>query len=146
MTAQPWGLLHLDSEIFKVIIHLESAITNKHIIMHQSNYNQIWYKDVLRIPKLILITCKKNISCSKLLLLQSLNYLGWNILLTRVVYLMIDTYNYFIILRFVHSISPFNVGDHSFSTYAKFSKKVTFATPWYAHVRYFYENFAYVLN
>ena len=89
---------------------------------------------------------QKNISCSKLLLLQSLNYLGWNILLTRVVYLMIDTYNYFVILRFVHSISPFNVGDHSFSTYARFSKKVTFATPWYAHVRYFYENFTYVLN
>ena len=25
--------------------------------------------------------------------------------------------------------------DHSFSTYAKFSEKLTFLTPWYAHVR-----------
>ena len=27
------------------------------------------------------------------------------------------------------------MGDHSFSTYAKFSKKLLFLTPWYAHVR-----------
>ena len=25
--------------------------------------------------------------------------------------------------------------DHSFKTYAKFSKKLTFLTPWYGHVR-----------
>ena len=30
---------------------------------------------------------------------------------------------------------PFSGWDHSFSTYAKFSKKLTFLTPLYAHVR-----------
>ena len=33
----------------------------------------------------------------KLILLQSFDSLGWNALLTGVVYLMIDTFNYFII-------------------------------------------------
>ena len=45
--------------------------------------------------------------------------------------------------------------DHPFSTYAKFSEKLTFVTPRYAHVRVrimgvrnvsFSENFAYVVN
>ena len=44
---------------------------------------------------------------------------------------------------------------HPFSTYTKFSEKLTFLTPWYAHIRVrirevrnvsFSENFAYVLN
>ena len=35
--------------------------------------------------------------------------------------------------------------DHSFSTYAKFSEKLTFLTSWYANVR-FSENCAYVLT
>ena len=44
---------------------------------------------------------------------------------------------------------------HPLSTYIKFSEKLTFLTPWYAHVRCAYqevksvsfsENFAYVLN
>lgn len=39
----------------------------------------------------------KNIYSSKLKLLQSLYCLGSNILLTRVVYLMINTYNSFLI-------------------------------------------------
>ena len=39
----------------------------------------------------------KNIYCSKLKLLQSLYCLGSNILLRRVVYLVINTYNSFII-------------------------------------------------
>ena len=29
----------------------------------------------------------------------------------------------------------YKIGDHSFSTYAKFSEKLIFLTPWYAHVR-----------
>ena len=29
----------------------------------------------------------------------------------------------------------FLLGGHPFSTYAKFSEKLTFLTPWYAHVR-----------
>ena len=36
---------------------------------------------------------EKYIHCSKLMPLQSFHCLGWNILLTGVVYLMIDTYN-----------------------------------------------------
>ena len=36
------------------------------------------------------------------------------------------------------------VRDHLFSTYAKFSEKLTFLIPWYAHVRTW--KFAYVLN
>ena len=37
---------------------------------------------------------------------------------------------------------------HRLSTYAKFSEKLTFLTPWYAEVKNvnFSENFAYVLN
>ena len=35
-----------------------------------------------------------------------------------------------------------SIRHHSFSTKAKFSKKLTFFNPWHAHV----ENFAYVLN
>ena len=43
---------------------------------------------------------------------------------------------------------------HSFSTYAKFSEKLKFDIPWYAHVTHiqgvgnvsFTEDFAYVLN
>ena len=37
---------------------------------------------------------------------------------------------------------------HSFSTYAKFSEKLTFLTPWYEHARNFdfSENFASALN
>ena len=46
------------------------------------------------------------------------------------------------------------IRDHSFSRYAKFSKKLAFLTPWYADVRVyqgvrnvsFPGNFAYVLN
>ena len=46
-------------------------------------------------------------------------------------------------------------GDHPLSTYAKFSEKLTFLSPWYAHVLvrirglemfFFSENVAYVLN
>ena len=33
----------------------------------------------------------------------------------------------------------------TFSTYSTFSEKLTFLTPWYAHIRT-YEHFAYVLN
>ena len=42
----------------------------------------------------------------------------------------------------------YSARDHSFSTYAKFSEKVTFLTPWYAHQQRVrnVENFAYVLN
>ena len=29
----------------------------------------------------------------------------------------------------------FLLGDHSFSVYAQFSKKLTFLTPWYPHIR-----------
>ena len=39
--------------------------------------------------------------------------------------------------------------DHSFSTYARFSEKVTFLTPWYASGGKkckFFENIAYALN
>ena len=36
--------------------------------------------------------------------------------------------------------------DHPLSTYAKFFEKLTFLTPWYAHVVSFSENFAHVLN
>ena len=40
--------------------------------------------------------------------------------------------------------------DHPFSTYASFSEKLTFLTPWYAHVLIrkasFSESFADVLN
>ena len=31
--------------------------------------------------------------------------------------------------------NKYKIGDHSFSTYAKFSEKLIFLTPWYAHVR-----------
>ena len=36
-----------------------------------------------------------------------------------------------------------SVRDYSLSKYAKFSEKLAFLTPWYAHVR---ENFADLLN
>ena len=36
--------------------------------------------------------------------------------------------------------------DHSFSTFAKFSKKLTFLNPWYARNVSFSGNFANVLN
>ena len=36
-----------------------------------------------------------------------------------------------------------SVRDYSLSTYAEFSEKLAFLTPWYAHLR---ENFAYLLN
>ena len=56
-----------------------------------------------------------------------------------------------------HSVTAINfhpslilcaIRDHLFSTYAKFSEKLIFHTPWYAHVRNvsFSENLAYVLN
>ena len=35
---------------------------------------------------------------------------------------------------------------HSFSMYAKFSEKLTFLIPWYAHNVSLLKNFAYVLN
>ena len=39
------------------------------------------------------------------------------------------------------------IRGHPFSVYAKFSEKLTFPTPWYAHVPVsFSNNFAYVLN
>ena len=40
------------------------------------------------------------------------------------------------------------IGDHSFSTFAKYSEKLTFLTPWYHGVENvsFSENFANVLN
>ena len=37
------------------------------------------------------------------------------------------------------------LGDYSFSTYAKFSKKLTFLIPYQEEIS-FSENFAYVLN
>ena len=40
---------------------------------------------------------QKNVNCKKLILLQSFYCLKWNMLLTRVAYLIIDTYCYFII-------------------------------------------------
>ena len=48
-------------------------------------------------------------------------------------------------------LQVFKFGDHSFITYSKFSKKLTFLTPWCAHVRIFKcfsfsENCAYVPN
>ena len=47
-----------------------------------------------------------------------------------------------------------SITDHPFSTCAKFSKKLTFLTPWYAHVRVrirgknisFSKNFAHAVN
>ena len=48
-----------------------------------------------------------------------------------------------------------SISGHPLSTYAKFSEKLTFLTPWYAHIRVrirglemlvVSENFAYVLN
>ena len=38
-----------------------------------------------------------------------------------------------------------SIWDHPFSTYAKFSEKLTFLIPWVRNVS-FSENFAYVLN
>ena len=50
-----------------------------------------------KISKLIVIAYEKNIYCLKLMLLQSFYRLKWNMFLTGVVYLIIDTYYYFII-------------------------------------------------
>ena len=70
----------------------------------------------------------------------------------------VNTY-FFFFNRFCLLLMQVNIAaitrDYSFSIYAKFSEKLTFRTPWYAHVRVyirgirnisFLENFAYFLN
>ena len=67
-----------------------------------------------------------------------------------VVFLLWVINNILILYSFAMSHS-----DYSFSKYAKFSKNLTFLTPWYAHLHLrireernvsFSENFGYVLN
>ena len=77
------------------------------------------------------------------------------------IYEIIECLQYFKLLLFLElltvvTMSSLTIRNHSFSTYAKFSEKLTFLTPWYPMLRTcacqgvrnvsFSENFAYVLN
>ena len=42
---------------------------------------------------------------------------------------------YFFKLQIPHISLPYNIRGHPLSAYSKFSEKLTFLTPWYAHVR-----------
>ena len=71
-------------------------------------------------------------------------------ILKNFTYEIIECLQYFQLLL----SSNLTIRNHSFSTYAKFSEKLTFLTPWYetyvwesgGKKWYFSENFAYVLN
>ena len=74
------------------------------------NRNYSPYKVMWQIPKLIITAYKKNVYCSKLILLQSFYRVEWSILLKGDVYLIIDTCT---VITFLSQC----VNGHSFTYY-----------------------------
>ena len=87
------------SKIFEIDELTKILVDQKVKIAHKKpTCETIHTLQICRLWTLILIEYEKNVHCSKLLLLQSFYCLLWNVSLTGVAYLMIDTYTVFLIL------------------------------------------------